>query len=200
MEQRSFPIFFVCFKVEINLRALCWSRISPQWLSELRWPWESIPWPVVCDFVSLMGYHTIPGQHNQPTLTLFGRRSSWLVGSRVYACLAVTCHLYFWQNDKGLLCAPVVTQGWNRYWSKSQHRKLTLEKKGLPFLLSVIKPAAFWSQVRRSTTELHYFLLKFYMTNGVSRVAWKERVSLHTSAMQKVLFVPFLKSENPFYI
>ena len=24
------------------------------------------------------------------------------------ACLAVTCHLHFWQNDRGLLCATVV--------------------------------------------------------------------------------------------
>ena len=27
---------------------------------------------------------------------------------KVYACLAVTCHLYFWQNDRGLLHATVV--------------------------------------------------------------------------------------------
>ena len=47
----------------------------------------------------------------------------------VYACLAVTNHLHFWQNDRGLLHATVVTQGWNRCRNKSQHRKLTLEKK-----------------------------------------------------------------------
>ena len=35
------------------------------------------------------------------------------VGSRVYACLGVTCHLHFWQNDRGLLRATVVTRGWN---------------------------------------------------------------------------------------
>ena len=51
---------------------------------------------------------------------------------KVYACLAVTCHLCFWQNDRGLLCATVVTQGWNGYRNNSQHRKLTLEKKILP--------------------------------------------------------------------
>ena len=31
----------------------------------------------------------------------------------MYACLAVTCHLHFWQNDQGLLRATAVTQGWN---------------------------------------------------------------------------------------
>ena len=48
---------------------------------------------------------------------------------KVYACLAVTCHLHFCQNDQDLLHATAVTQGWNRYRNKSQHKKLTLEKK-----------------------------------------------------------------------
>ena len=34
---------------------------------------------------------------------------------KVYACLAVTCHLHFWQNDQDLLRATVVTRGWNGY-------------------------------------------------------------------------------------
>ena len=38
---------------------------------------------------------------------------------KVYACLAVTCHLHFWQNDRDLLRATAVTQGWNRYQNKS---------------------------------------------------------------------------------
>ena len=36
-----------------------------------------------------------------------------IVGSRVYVCLGVTCHLHFCQNDRGLLCATAVTRGWN---------------------------------------------------------------------------------------
>ena len=54
----------------------------------------------------------------------------------VYACLTVTCHLHFWQNDRDLLRATAVTRGWNGYRNKSQHRKLTLKKKILPPLLS----------------------------------------------------------------
>ena len=42
---------------------------------------------------------------------------------KVYECLAVTCHLYFWQDDRGLLRATAVTPGWNGYRNKSQHRK-----------------------------------------------------------------------------
>ena len=41
---------------------------------------------------------------------------------RVYACLVVTWHLHFWQNDRDLLRATAVTRGWNRYRNKSQHR------------------------------------------------------------------------------
>ena len=39
---------------------------------------------------------------------------------KVYACLAVTCHLHFWQNDRDFLRATVVTRGWNGYRNKSQ--------------------------------------------------------------------------------
>ena len=34
---------------------------------------------------------------------------------KVYASLAVTCHLHFWQNDRDLLRATAVTRGWNGY-------------------------------------------------------------------------------------
>ena len=34
-------------------------------------------------------------------------------GSRVSACLGVTCHQHFWQNDWDLLHAAAVTWGWN---------------------------------------------------------------------------------------
>ena len=54
---------------------------------------------------------------------------------KVHACLAVTCHLHFWQNDRGLLRATAVTRGWNGYRNKSQRRKLTPEKKILPPLM-----------------------------------------------------------------
>ena len=67
---------------------------------------------------------------------------------KVYACLAVTCHLRFWQNDRGLLRATAVTRGWNGYRNKSQHRKLTLEKKILPPLQQGFEPVTFRSRVR----------------------------------------------------
>ena len=39
-----------------------------------------------------------------------------------YVCLAVTCHLHFWQNDWDLLCATTVNRGWNRYWNESTQK------------------------------------------------------------------------------
>ena len=68
----------------------------------------------------------------------------------IHVCLAVTCHLHFWRNDRGLLRATAVTRGWNGYRNMSQHRKLTLEKKILPPLLQRFEPATFRSRVRRS--------------------------------------------------
>ena len=69
---------------------------------------------------------------------------------KVYACLAVTCHLHFWQNDRDPLRATAVTRGWNGCWNKSWHRKLTLEKTILLPLLQGFKPVTFQSRVRRS--------------------------------------------------
>ena len=68
---------------------------------------------------------------------------------KVYACLAVTCHMHFWQNDRDFLRATVVTRGWNGYRNKSQHRKSTLEKKILP-----PNPRPFNHESGALTTEL----------------------------------------------
>ena len=69
---------------------------------------------------------------------------------KVYVWLAVTCHLHFWQDDRYLLRATAVTRGWNGYRNRSQHRKLTLEKKNLPPLPQGFEPATFQSRVRCS--------------------------------------------------
>ena len=71
----------------------------------------------------------------------------------MYACLAVTCHLHFWQNDRDFLRATVVTRGWNGYRNKSQHRKSTLEKKILPPFQQGFEPATFQSRVPRRSNH-----------------------------------------------
>ena len=72
---------------------------------------------------------------------------------KVHVYLAVTCQLHFWQNDRGLLCATVITWEWNRFLSKTQHRKLTLEKKILPHLI-INNMSLYVSTV--SVSFLHY--------------------------------------------
>ena len=57
------------------------------------------------------------------------------VGSWVYACLGVTRHLRFWQNDRGLLRATAVSRGVERTPNKIQNTKLTLEKNILKLFL-----------------------------------------------------------------
>ena len=59
---------------------------------------------------------------------------------RVYVCLAVTCHLHFWQNDRNRFRATEVTPWWNGYRNKSQYRKLTLQKNIVPPLVRRFEP------------------------------------------------------------
>ena len=40
------------------------ARIRPQWLSELRWLWTSIPWQVACELIWLIGSHMMPWRHS----------------------------------------------------------------------------------------------------------------------------------------
>ena len=72
---------------------------------------------------------------------------------KVHACLAVTCHLHFWQNDRDLLRTTAVARVWNGY-RNSQHRKLTLENKILPLLQQGFEPAPFQSRVLCSSFSL----------------------------------------------
>ena len=68
---------------------------------------------------------------------------------KVHACLTVTCHLHFWQNDRDLLRATAVTRGWNEYRNESA-QKVDLGKEYSPAVPAVLEPATFQSRVRRS--------------------------------------------------
>ena len=88
-----------------------------------------------------------------PHYTWTSSRVSPLVGSKVYSCLCVTCHLHFWQIGCGLLRATAVTWGWNGHRIKRQHTKLTLEKEILPPLLPGFELTTFRSRVRHSNQQ-----------------------------------------------
>ena len=69
--------------------------------------------------------------------------NSNFVGSRVYACLGVTRHLHFWQNDRGLLRATTVTRGWkghrirvstgSLFWRRKFSRRSCRNSNSQPF-------------------------------------------------------------------
>ena len=62
---------------------------------------------------------------------------------KVYACLAVTCHLHFWQNDRDFLRATAVTRGWtdteirvsteSRPWRRKFSRRSSRDSNPRPF-------------------------------------------------------------------
>ena len=88
---------------------------------------------------------------------------------KVYACLAVTCHLHFWQNDRDFLRATVVTRGWNGYRNKSQHRTGRPWRRKLPPFQQGFEPATFQSRVRCSNhwaipaPTKHWWLMIVYI-------------------------------------
>ena len=105
---------------------------------------------------------------------------------KVYACLAVTCHLHFWQNDRDLLRATAVTRGLNGYRNKSQHRKSTLEKKILPPLQQGFKPMTFQSWVQCSN---HYAIHAPLTLGNYLTTTPPPRKSLKKAPTEKVVFV-----------
>ena len=88
------------------------------------------------------------GVHHTTMLHVTSCKSIYI--RKMYVCLAVTCYLHFWQNDRDLLRATAVTRGWNGYRKKSQHRKFILEKKFIPPFQQGFEPATFQSRVRCS--------------------------------------------------
>ena len=117
---------------------------------------------------------------------------------KVYACLAVTCHLHFWQNDRDFLRATVVTRGWNGYRNKSQHRKSTLEKKILPPFQQGFEPATFQSRVRCSNhwaIPAPYFSLVSVCPDITIMVDWAWK----TTTTDKFLPVVSVQSFFPFF-
>ena len=107
-----------------------WTGYSPVWLLHSWYDMELLP-----------SRHKFCGHTIQPCASL--HRVMFISSHihRAHLCLAVNCHLHFWQNDWDLLHANVVTQGWNWYQTD------TLEKKIIPPPQPGLKPKTFWSRV-----------------------------------------------------
>ena len=86
-------------------------------------------------------------------LVLYPFSGTWnklQLDERIIITINCAIQLHFRQNDRGLLRLTAVTRWWNGYRNKSQHRKLTLEKKVLLPLLQGLDPGTFPSRIRRS--------------------------------------------------
>ena len=71
---------------------------------------------------------------------------------QVYACLAVTCYLHFWQNDRDLLRATAVTRGGRDIEIRVSAESRPWRRKFSPPLLQGFEPATFQSRIRRSNS------------------------------------------------
>ena len=117
-------------------------RISPQWLSELRRLWPSVPWWVACELVSwYLSTLCLDSGIVSPL------RLHWVKGVRVFRCNLPPALLLVWQGSFTCHCSNMEVE---ETPNKSQHTKLTQEKKIFPPLLPGFEPATFRSRVQRS--------------------------------------------------
>ena len=83
-------------------------------------------------------------------LTSFPLFHSWRFVLVFCSCLSLFYSIILHSQADSLICTTAVIWGWNRYWNKSQHRKLILEKKILLPLLPGLEARTFQSQVQHS--------------------------------------------------
>ena len=94
-------------------------------------------------------------RHSQPTPIC--------VGSSVYACSGVTCHLHFWQNDWGLLRATAVTRGWNRHQIRASTQSYIWRRK--------FSHHSCWNSADMQETQGKYNWPRFFLKKECSPVA-----------------------------
>ena len=108
--------------------------------------------------------------------------------SMVYACLAVTYHLHFWQNDRDILRATAVTRGWNGYRNKSQHRNRPWRRKLSGASCRDSNPRPFNYESGAVTTELSRSpntLDIFFQTLSIHHIAIGKVQYLHLSPFHR---------------
>ena len=111
MFDTSFPVCIFFFLMEISSHTLI----------PFFWPGsvysDSVSWDG-CDWVfpDKLRVSSFPDRFPHYAWTAAESAHSNFVGSKMRACLGVTCHLHFCQNDQGLLHATAVTWGWNGHW------------------------------------------------------------------------------------
>ena len=155
----------------MHTNSTLYTRISPQWLSELRWLWLSVPWRVACELIS---WQVSTLCLHSSIVSPFQLR--WVKGVCMCRCnLPVPPALLAeWPGSFTCHCGNTRVE---RTPNKSQHTKLTLEKKILPPLLPGFELATFQSWVRCSYQQAIpapkrrccFYLLLLQMSNNAVR-------------------------------
>ena len=122
-----------------------YARISLQWLSELRRLWPNVPWQVACELFPDRFPHLYLDSGIVSLLWL-----RLVKGVCVFRCNLPPALLAEWPESFTCHCGNA---GMERTPNKSQHTKLTVEKKILPPLLPGFERATFRSRVRRSNQQ-----------------------------------------------
>ena len=65
----------------------------------------------MCHVKLLPSWHVLCTPYNHALYHITSCTATYIY--MVYVCLAVTCHLHFWQNDWDLLLTTAVTRGWD---------------------------------------------------------------------------------------
>ena len=102
--------FFFFFKVEISSHKLV-PLFRQKSVHGGSASWDNCDWVFLDELRVSSFLDRFP--HSAWTVALLAHSKSNFIGSRVYACLALTCHQHFWQNDQGLSRATAVTRVWN---------------------------------------------------------------------------------------
>ena len=98
-----FPFFF---KVEVRSCTLI-PLFRPGSVRSGSESWDNCD----CEFPDKLHVSLCPDKFPHYAWTAAESAHSNFIGSRVYVSSGVTCHLYFWQNDRGLLPVTAVTWG-----------------------------------------------------------------------------------------
>ena len=140
--------FFFFFEVEISSRTLI-SLFMPGSVHSGSVSWDD------CGriFPDKLRVSSFPDRFPHFAWTAAWSAQSDFTGSGVYVCLGGTCHLHLAVWSGSFTCHFGNT-GVERTPDKSQHTRLTQEKKTLPLLLPGFELATFRSRVRRSYQQV----------------------------------------------
>ena len=123
----------------MHINSTLYARISPQWLSDLRRLWPSVPWQVR---VSLF----LDRFHHYAQTAAQSAHSNFM-GSRVYVCFGCNLPLALLAEWLGSFMCHCGNTGVARTSNMSQHTKLTLEKKILLLFLLLFTLTTFWLRI-----------------------------------------------------